>query len=68
VIHDTEDDEVPFADGLRLTELLGARLVTTNGLGHRRILYASAVVSAIVEFIEEGRLVGARHDSAMEQT
>ena len=68
VIHDTDDAEVPFADGLRLSELLGARLITTSGLGHRRILYAFEVVSAIVEFIEEGRLVGSRHDSAMEQT
>jgi pimeloyl-ACP methyl ester carboxylesterase len=68
VIHDTEDAEVPYADGLRLSELLGARLITTMGLGHRRILYAPEVVAAIVDFIEEGRLVGSRHDSALEQT
>jgi pimeloyl-ACP methyl ester carboxylesterase len=68
VVHDTDDLEVPYADGPRLAELLGARLLTTNGLGHRRILYMPNVVMAIVEFIEEGRRVGARYDSAMEQS
>ena len=67
VVHDTDDREVPYADAPRLAEVFGARLLTTNGLGHRRILYASEVVTAIVEFIEEGRRVGAVYDSAMEQ-
>jgi pimeloyl-ACP methyl ester carboxylesterase len=68
VVHDTDDREVPYADGPRLASLLGAKLLTTSGLGHRRILYAPEVVAAIVEFIEEGRLVGSRCDSALEQT
>ena len=68
VVHDTGDREVPYADGPRLAGLLGARLLTTNGLGHRRILYAPEVVAAIVEFIEDGRRVAHRYDSAMEQT
>jgi pimeloyl-ACP methyl ester carboxylesterase len=67
VVHDTDDREVPYADGPRLAHVLGARLLTTNGLGHRRILFASDVVAAIVEFIEEGRRVGTRHESTMEQ-
>jgi pimeloyl-ACP methyl ester carboxylesterase len=67
VVHDTDDREVPYADAPRLAEVFGARLLTTNGLGHRRILYASEVVAAVVEFIEEGRRVGAVYDSAMEQ-
>jgi pimeloyl-ACP methyl ester carboxylesterase len=67
VVHDTDDREVPYADGPRLAEVFGARLLTTNGLGHRRILYAPEVVAAVVEFIEEGRQVGATHGSAMEQ-
>ena len=67
VVHDTDDREVPYADGPRLAGLLGARLLTTNGLGHRRILYAPEVVAAIVEFIEDGRRVALRYDSAMEQ-
>jgi pimeloyl-ACP methyl ester carboxylesterase len=68
IVHDTDDREVPYADGPRLSQLLGARLLTTNGLGHRRILYAPEVVSAIVEFIEEGRRVTSRYDSALEQS
>jgi pimeloyl-ACP methyl ester carboxylesterase len=67
VVHDTDDREVPYADGARLAEVFGARLLTTNGLGHRRILFAPEVVAAVVEFIEEGRQVGATHGSAMEQ-
>ena len=66
VVHDTDDRAVPYDDGPRLAEVFGARLLTTNGLGHRRILYAPDVVAAVVEFIEEGRQVGATHDSAME--
>jgi len=47
--------------------VFGARLITTNGLGHRRILYAPEVIDAVVEFIEAGRRIGATHDSAMER-
>jgi pimeloyl-ACP methyl ester carboxylesterase len=67
VVHDTDDREVPYDDGRRLAEVFGASLLTTNGLGHRRILFAPDVVTAVVEFIEQGRQVGAIHDSAMEQ-
>jgi pimeloyl-ACP methyl ester carboxylesterase len=67
VVHDTDDREVPYEDGRRLADVFGARLLTTRGLGHRRILFAPDVVSAVVEFIEEGRQVRATHDSAMEQ-
>ena len=66
VVHDTDDREVPYANGERLAGVFGARLLTTNGLGHRRILFAPEVVAAVVEFIEEGRHVGATYDSAME--
>jgi pimeloyl-ACP methyl ester carboxylesterase len=67
VVHDTGDREVPYADGQRLAQVFGARLLTTNGLGHRRILFAPEVVAAVVEFIEEGRRVSATYDSAMER-
>jgi pimeloyl-ACP methyl ester carboxylesterase len=67
VVHDTDDREVPYADGQRLADVFGARLLTTSGLGHRRILYAPEVVAAVVEFIEGGRRIGASYDSAMEQ-
>jgi pimeloyl-ACP methyl ester carboxylesterase len=56
VVHDTGDVEVPYTEGVRLSELLGARLLSTKGLGHRRVLFAPEVIEAIVEFIEEGRL------------
>jgi len=68
VVHDTEDREVPYADGPRLAGLLGARLLTTSGLGHRRILFAPEVVAAVVEFIEEGRSITSRYDSAVEHS
>lgn len=68
VVHDTDDREVPYGDGPRLAGLLGARLLTTNGLGHRRILHAPEVVAAVLEFIEEGRRVNPRRDSAMEHS
>jgi hypothetical protein len=51
IVHDTDDVEVPYVNGPRLSELLGARLLTTSGHGHRRILFAPAVVSAVVEFV-----------------
>ena len=55
VVHDTDDVEVPYVNGTRLSELFGAPLITTSGLGHRRILFAPDVVSAVVEFVETGR-------------
>jgi pimeloyl-ACP methyl ester carboxylesterase len=51
VVHDTEDVEVPYVNGTRLSELFGAPMLTTSGLGHRRILFAPDVVSAVVDFV-----------------
>jgi predicted glycosyltransferase/predicted alpha/beta hydrolase family esterase len=34
VVHGTEDGIIPYADGARLAELTGARLVTLEGVGH----------------------------------
>jgi pimeloyl-ACP methyl ester carboxylesterase len=67
VAHDTEDKEVGYEHGPRLCELLGARLLTTTGHGHRRILFAPEVVAAIVDFIAEGRAVHASVPSAQEE-
>lgn len=66
VVHDTGDAEVPYSEGARLSALLGARLVTTTGLGHRRILFAPEVVGAIVEFIEEGGVMRVEHGALRE--
>jgi pimeloyl-ACP methyl ester carboxylesterase len=52
VIHDTEDDDTPWSGGAKLTELWpDSTLITTNGLGHRRILRDPEVVSAAAKFI-----------------
>jgi pimeloyl-ACP methyl ester carboxylesterase len=54
VIHDRDDPEVPWSDGAAIAEAWpGARLVTTAGLGHRRILRDDQVVRSAVAFIAE---------------
>lgn len=52
VIHDTDDDVVPFNDGKEIASILrqGA-FYETNGLGHRKILYDKTIVARTVEFI-----------------
>jgi len=68
VAHDTEDREVAYEHGPRLCALLGARLLTTTGHGHRRILFAPEVVSAIVDFVGEGSAVRATEHSTQEKS
>jgi len=52
VIHDRGDVEVPWQHGAAIvTAWPGAKLVTTDGLGHRRILRDPTVVAAAVNFI-----------------
>ncbi len=53
ILHDRDDDEVPWSDGAAIAEAWpGARLVTTTGLGHRRILRDERVVSQAVAFVK----------------
>lgn len=66
IVHDTDDLEVPYVNGTRLSDLFGAPLLTTSGFGHRRILFAPDVVAAVVEFVETGRSLAPRSDPAME--
>ena len=55
VVHDREDDEVPWSAGEENARLLpGGRLVTTHGLGHRRILRDPDVVERTIRFLAEG--------------
>lgn len=55
VVHDRDDDEIAWSEGEENARLLpGGRLVTTNGLGHRRILREGGVVDQAVRFLEEG--------------
>lgn len=52
VIHDRLDGEVAYSAGPRIVAAApGARLVTTEGLGHRRILRDEGVVQQVVDFV-----------------
>ena len=52
VVHDRNDAEVGWADGAAIAEAWpGARLISTHGLGHRRILRAPEVVADVVSFV-----------------
>jgi len=55
IIHDEQDDEVPYNDAVRNARAWeGSTLMTTQGLGHRRILRDDAVINAVVEFVRGG--------------
>jgi pimeloyl-ACP methyl ester carboxylesterase len=59
VIHDRDDREVALADGRALAEAWpGATLLTTEGLGHRRILAAPRVIEATVAYLTADRPAG----------
>lgn len=52
VAHDRDDTETPWAGGARLVDLWpGARLLTTEGLGHRRILREPSIIEEAAGFI-----------------
>lgn len=52
IVHDRDDREVPYAESARIAAAWsGARLLSTEGLGHNRVLRDAAVVDAIVEFV-----------------
>ena len=52
IVHDVDDMEVPFARGHAVAAAWPrARLVPTQGLGHRRILRDPQVVETIVSFL-----------------
>ena len=60
VIHDAEDREVPFAHGKTTAEAWpGARLHTTEGLGHTRLLRTPALIDEVTDFITTREAVGA---------
>lgn len=53
-IHDTDDRETKHAGSLALAQTWrDARLLTTSGLGHRRILASKEVISAAVDFLQD---------------
>jgi hypothetical protein len=52
VVHDQEDAEVRWTEGAAIAAAWpGAELVTTRGLGHRRILRDPAVVARVTAFL-----------------
>lgn len=51
VITDRGDRQTPYADVVDFAETIGAPLVATEGLGHRKVLRDPAVVQRVVEFI-----------------
>jgi pimeloyl-ACP methyl ester carboxylesterase len=52
VFHDRHDLEVPWKDGAAIASAWpGARMVTTTGLGHQRILRDQGVVREAVSFV-----------------
>ncbi len=53
VIHDRGDRVVPWQQGAQFARHWeGARLISTEGLGHRRILTDDAVAQAAVDFVK----------------
>jgi pimeloyl-ACP methyl ester carboxylesterase len=58
VITDRGDRQTPYADVVDFAETIGAPLVTTEGLGHRKILRDPAVVERVVTFIGSERELG----------
>jgi pimeloyl-ACP methyl ester carboxylesterase len=53
VIHDRADRMVPWKQGAAFAQQWrGARLVTTDGLGHRRILGDETITRAVAEFVK----------------
>lgn len=54
VIHDRQDREIPFSMGESISRAwAGSALLTTTGLGHRRIISDENVVAATLAFVAE---------------
>lgn len=60
IVHDLDDPDVPWSEGERYAQHWpGARLLSTQGLGHRRIVDAPEVIEAALAFLR-GETVGQR--------
>lgn len=52
IVHDLDDREVPWTEGEHCARhWSGARLLTTTGLGHHRIVHDASVINAAVRFL-----------------
>ena len=58
VITDRGDRQTAYADVVDFAESIGAPLVTTEGLGHRKILRDPAVVERVVDFVSARDTLG----------
>jgi hypothetical protein len=59
VVHDEGDLEVPWQDGKTYAEAWpDSRLLTTRGLGHRRILREPEVMAAVAGFFSGSSKAG----------
>jgi pimeloyl-ACP methyl ester carboxylesterase len=64
LVHDKDDRETPWTDSKAIEQSWpGARLVTTTGLGHRRILTEPAVLDDVIQFVSAERSAGAEQAS-----
>ena len=55
VVHDRDDETIPFAEGEAIAAAWpGSRLVETRGLGHRAIVRDPTVVAEVVAFVTGG--------------
>jgi pimeloyl-ACP methyl ester carboxylesterase len=60
IVHDLDDHDVPWAEGERYARhWRGARLFTTQGLGHHKVLDAPEVIEASLAFLR-GESIGER--------
>ncbi|WP_024657110.1 alpha/beta hydrolase [Pseudomonas syringae USA007] len=52
IIHDRRDREIPWEKGARFAKLWpGARLFTTDGLGHNRLIDHPSVIDEVMKFL-----------------
>ncbi len=60
VVHDQGDDETPYSGALTIARAWPrSRLLTTTGLGHRRILGDPEVIAEVVDFVVRSGETGA---------
>lgn len=64
VVHDLDDRDVPISHGRRIAHSWrNAEQVTTEGLGHRRILRDADVLTRVTDFIDRDEIERARGES-----
>lgn len=63
VVHDRDDRQTPYADAKAFASAVGAEFMSTEGLGHRKVLRDPEVVARVVAFVttttDGGRTAGA---------